>query len=123
MKNIMKDNYVVFQIDNMDEFVKEIKEKTFEFYLSSYTNQEDFIRVHQEDKLTDKIVVFWVNHFSFFSDSGNRVIFSTDYDDLLSRVYKEYCQCMMNKLVDDGYFNLMWDNKKKIVYWKKVRYN
>lgn len=123
MKNSMKDNHVVFHINNMDEFVEDIKQKTFKFYLSSYANQDEFINVHQENKLTNNIVLFWVDYYSFLSENGSRLIFSYDYDDLMSRVYKEYCQCMMNKLVDEGKFRLMWDNKKKIVYWKKVRYN
>ena len=121
MNKNMKNDYSTFQINDMNEFIKEIKQETFRCYISSYKNWEDFIRVHDESRLTDKLVLFWVDHFSFVNENGSRVIHSSDYEDLLIRVYKEYCECMLNKLVDNGCFSLMWDSKKKIVYWKKNR--
>lgn len=120
MKNKMKDISIIFQINNLDEFVEEIKQKTFKLYLSMYEYWDDFIYVHDESKLTDKVVLFWVSQFTITSGDGSNTIGMIEYEELLKNVYKEYCQIMMNKLVDSGYLSLVWDNKKKIVYWKKL---
>lgn len=75
--------------------------------------------VYDNTKLTQSIIYFWIDQYTFNDEDGRLLMYSSDYEYLVGRLYKEFCQCMMNKLVDTGHLQLLWDKKKKIVYWKK----
>jgi transcriptional regulator with PAS, ATPase and Fis domain len=111
----------IIRIDDKETFGAAIKEKVLNFYIVTFNNYKEFMDVYDDRKLTNKIIQFWISQYTFLDDDGRTLIYSSDYESLVGRLYKEYCQVMMNKLVDTGHLQLLWDKKKKIVYWKKTR--
>ena len=112
---------VIIHVDNEEVFNKTLKERVLNFYIVTFNNYKEFMDVYDDRKLTYSIIKFWVDQYTFMDEFGKRLIYSSDYECLVGRLYKEYCQCMMNKLVDTGHLQLLWDKKKKIVYWKKSK--
>lgn len=123
MKKPASKEDTLIKITDREAFIEKVKNKVLDFYIVTFNNYKEFMDVYDASKLKASIVGFWIDQYSFMSDDGIRLMYSSDYEVLVGRVYKEYCQLMMNKLVDIGYLTLMWDNKKKIVVWKKPRYN
>lgn len=120
-KPVTKKQDNLIKIVNKDDFSIKIKEKVLDFYIVTFNNYKEFMDVYDASKLKLSIIKFWIDQYCFLSDDGKCLMYSSDYEILVGRVYKEYCQLMMNKLVDIGYLKLMWDNKKKIIFWKKTK--
>lgn len=121
MKKPASKEDTLIKIADRDAFCIKVKERVLNFYIVTFNSYKEFMDVYDANKLKINIVSFWIDQYSFMSESGERLMYSSDYETLVGRVYKEYCQLMMNKLVDTGYLTLMWDNKKKIVVWKKTK--
>lgn len=121
MKKPASKEDTLIKITDREAFIEKVKNKVLDFYIVTFNNYKEFMDVYDASKLKASIVGFWIDQYSFMSDDGIRLMYSSDYEVLVGRVYKEYCQLMMNKLVDIGYLTLMWDNKKKIVVWKKTK--
>ncbi len=114
-------NDAILVIDNTEKLAVSIKERALNFYIITFKDYKEFIDVYDDRKLKLKMVLFWINQYTFISEDGKTVMYSSDYEVLVGRIYKEYCEIMMNKLVDIGHLKLMWDKKKKIVFWKKTK--
>jgi hypothetical protein len=110
----------LIEICNKRDFNKNVKDSVFKTYEFTFKECEEFMEFHNIELLSDEVVEFWINQYSF-TDRDRVLMYSSDYENLMGRVYKEYCQIIMNKLVDTGYLSLLWDNKKKIVFWKKIK--
>ena len=111
----------ILEIADMDRMVIIIKKNILNFYMLTFANYKEFVEVYDATSLTDDIILFWMKQYCFNVGGGSYGIYSSDYEILTGRIYKEYCQIMMNKLVDTGHLSLLWNKKKKIVYWKKNR--
>ena len=121
MKKPASKEDTLIKISNKEDFGGKVKERVLNFYIVTFNSYREFMDAYDDRKLSMDIINFWINQYSFMSSDGSLVMYSSDYEDLVGRVYKEYCQIMMNKLVDTGHLQLMWDNKKKIVFWKKTK--
>jgi len=110
----------IITIEDKEEYVAGLREQVLSIYLITFQNYKEFREVYSEKVLTGEMVEFWMNQYTFLSENDEILIYSSDHETLVGRIYKEYCQYMMNKLVDTGHLTLMWDKKKKIVFWKKT---
>jgi hypothetical protein len=111
------------EIEIIQETSSIIKERVLDVYILNFNNFKEFMDVYDERLLKLDVIEFWINKYCLLNDIGKKVIRTTDYEDLMGTIYKEYCQIMMGKLVDIGYLAMMWDNEKKIVFWRKTEYN
>ena len=110
----------IITIENKEEYAAGLREQVLSIYLITFQNYKEFREVYNEKVLTPEMVNFWLNQYTFLSENDELLIYNSDHEILVGRIYKEYCQYMMNKLVDTGHLTLMWDKKKKIVFWKKT---
>jgi hypothetical protein len=110
----------IITIEDKKEYITGLREQVLGIYLITFQNYREFREVYNEKVLTTEIVEFWMNQYTFLSENDELLIYNSDHENLVGRIYKEYCQYMMNKLVDTGHLTLMWDKKKKIVFWKKT---
>ena len=121
MKKPASKEDTLIHISDKEVFGGKVKERVLNFYIVTFNSYKEFMDVYDDRKLTTSIVNFWIDQYSFLSEDGRLLMYSSDYEALVGRIYKEYCQSMMNKLVDTGHLQLMWDKKKKIVFWKKTK--
>lgn len=120
MTNVANKVDSIITIEDKEEYADGLREQVLSIYLITFQNYKEFREVYDEKILTRKMVDFWMNQYTFLSENDELLIYSSDHEILVGRIYKEYCQYMMNKLVDTGHLQLMWDKKKKIVFWKKT---
>jgi hypothetical protein len=109
----------LLEIADMDGMAKTIKDNILNFYIITFSHYKEFMDVYDDRKLSIELILFWLRQYCFAADDGRLMMYSSDYEILSGRIYKEFCESMMNKLVDTGHLSLMWNKKKKIVYWKK----
>jgi hypothetical protein len=109
----------LLEIADMDGMAKTIKDSILNFYIVTFSHYKEFMDVYDDRKLSIELILFWLRQYCFSGDDGRLMMYSSDYETLSGRIYKEFCESMMNKLVDTGHLSLMWNKKKKIVYWKK----
>lgn len=109
----------LLEIADMDGMAKTIKDNILNFYIITFSHYKEFMDVYDDRKLSIELILFWLRQYCFAGEDGRLMIYSSDYEILSGRIYKEFCESMMNKLVDTGHLSLMWNKKKKIVYWKK----
>jgi hypothetical protein len=115
-----KDSYFVIKDPLL--LAGDIRERVMKSYKITFGNLPNYMTLHDKNLLTDDIILFWLNQYIVFNKKEYRVdviLHYIDYDLLIERCFKEYCEIILNKMVDVGEMHLMWDNKKKGVYWKK----
>jgi hypothetical protein len=109
----------MLKIVNREAFLQEIKKDVLATFLTAFSESQDFINVYDESLLTMDIMEFWLEQFSIVRNGGDFYMILKDRERLRLCLYKELCEKVLNKLVDAGVLVMMWDNKKKRIFWKK----
>ena len=115
----MSSSDVMLKIVNREAFLHEIKKDVLATFLTAFSESQDFINVYDESLLTMDIMEFWLEQFSIVRNGGDFYMILKDRERLRLCLYKELCEKVLNKLVDAGILVMMWDNKKKRIFWKK----
>ncbi len=115
----MSNSDVMLKIVNREAFLQEIKKDVLATFLTAFSESQDFINVYDESLLTMDIMEFWLEQFSIVRNGGDFYMILKDRERLRLCLYKELCEKVLNKLVDAGVLVMMWDNKKKRIFWKK----
>ena len=111
----------MLKIIDKKTFLADIKKDIISTFLSSFSDSQDFINAYDDSLLTMNVMEFWLSHFSLINSQDKFYILLRDRERLRLYLYKELCERVLNKLVDDGILVMMWDNKKHRVFWKKKR--
>jgi hypothetical protein len=113
-------NYeAMLKIVDREAFLCDIKKDVIATFLTAFSESQDFINVYDESLLSMDIMEFWLEHFSIVRNGGDFYMILKDRERLRLCLYKELCEKVLNKLVDNGVLVMMWDNKKKRIFWKK----
>lgn len=115
----MSRNDGLLKITDKKAFLSDIKEEVISTFLASFADSGEFISVYDEAFLSMELMGFWLSHFSLVSNQGSFFILVKERERLRLCLYKELCEKVLNKLVDNGILVMMWDNKKKRIFWKK----
>jgi len=115
----MNKSDVMLKILDKKIFLADIKKDIISTFLSSFSESQDFINAYDDSLLTMEVMEFWLTHFSLVNGHDKFYILLKDRERLRLYLYKELCERVLNKLVDDGILLMMWDNKKHRVFWKK----
>lgn len=100
-------------------FLQDVKKDVILTFLTAFSESQDFINVYDESLLSMDIMEFWLDHFSIVRNGNDFFMILKDRERLRLCLYKELCEKVLNKLVDNGILVMMWDNKKKRIFWKK----
>lgn len=100
-------------------FLCDIKKDVITTFLTAFSESDDFINVYDESLLSVSVMEFWLDHFSIVRNGEDYYMLIKDRERLRLCLYKELTEKVLSKLVDNGVLLMMWDNKKKRVFWKK----
>jgi len=115
----MNKSEAILKITDKRAFLIDIKKDVISTFLSSFSESQDFVGVYDDSLLTMELMEFWLSHFCIIRNNDEFYILLKERDRLRLCLYKELCEKILNKLVDAGILMMMWDNKKKRIFWKK----
>jgi hypothetical protein len=109
----------MLKIVDKKAFLQDIKKDVISAFMTSFADSRDLLSVYDDSLLTMEIMEFWLSHFSLIQSGDSFYILLKERERLRMYLYKELCEKVLNKLVDNGVLLMMWDNKKRRVFWKK----
>ena len=115
----MNKSEVMLKIVDKKAFLQDIKKDVISAFMTSFADSRDLLSVYDDSLLTMEIMEFWLSHFSLIKSGDSFYILLKERERLRMYLYKELCEKVLNKLVDNGVLLMMWDNKKRRVFWKK----
>jgi len=109
------------KIDNLPEFIHDIKKEAIKTFLISYKDSEVFINKYDKKLLSDNDVeiemrpYLIVKKYEYYIDSEQ-------IDSLLKDVYQQLVFKILNKLVDENVLEMCWDADLMNFMWRKKKY-
>jgi hypothetical protein len=108
-------------IDNLPEFVHNVKKEAIKTFLISYKDSRIFISRYDDKLLNDRDIEYEMQpylvkkNFMYYIDDDQIEI-------LLKDVYQQLVYKILSKLVDAGILEMCWDNSLMNFIWRKKKY-
>lgn len=115
----MENDQSVKSIPNISEFKHRLRTNVYKAYFTIFSSDPDFQDCFDETLLTNEILCFWLEYYTFIDDNGIISIYDLDFEKLEMELYKEFVQAILLKLVDEEKLLMCWDNDRMRVIWKK----
>ena len=109
------------RIDNLPEFIHNIKKEAIKTFLLSYKDSEVFISKYNTGLIKDDDVEFEMRPYLVVKNYGY-YIDSEKIETLLKDVYQQLVYKILNKLVDEGILEMCWDQDLMNFVWRKKKY-
>lgn len=109
----------LLKICDKKAFLRGMREEIVKAFTVAFFDRHEFLDVYDDTLLTDEVMGFWFDRYSMMKHSDTFFIMIKGRERLRMCLYKELCEKVLNKLVDMGKLEMLWDNRKKRVFWKK----
>ncbi len=109
------------KIENISEFLEQIKKEALETFLVSYKHSSDFIKKYNKNLISNNDVMYELKGY-IINKNNEWFIESCHIDNVIKEVYKYLVYKIMSKLVDEGVLELCWDNEAMNFIWRKKKY-
>ena len=111
----------MIKITDKKSFLHGVKQEVIKTFVIVFSDSTQFLNAYDESILSQEVLEFWLNHHAICKTSGGEYyILVKERERLRICLYKELCEGVLNKLVDAGILQMLWNNKKKMIYWKEI---
>jgi hypothetical protein len=110
-----------FRIDNLQEFINQVRNDVVHIFLLSYKNSRHFIEKYNDSLLSEQDIRYEMSNFTHIKN--NEIFFDGEQrDNLVKAIYQTLVFKILSKLVDDGILELCWDDEIMNFTWRKKKY-
>jgi hypothetical protein len=109
-------------IDNLPNFIHNIKKEAIKTFLLSYKESDVFINKYDSNLLSDNDIEYEMKPYLIVKNYYYYINYE-QIENILKAVYQQLVYKILNKLVEEGILEMCWDVPLMNFIWRKKKYS